>query len=137
VNFPQGRGPGGFRKQGQNPSPWVGGRDLDRRRTKERSKSAEECAGEARSLEGMIGTYLQRSSLGAALLPVTPRFLQAWERAAGEAFAKRARPVRFEAGVLELEISDPAWKFELRFREGELVQALRREGVEVKGVRAR
>lgn len=104
---------------------------------KERAKSAGESEGDANPLEGMIGAYLQRSSLGAALLPVTPRFLQAWERAAGDAFAKRARPVRIDAGVLELDISDPAWKFELRFREAELVQALQREGIRVKGVRAR
>ncbi len=134
------RGSGGFHRPGQPQAGaprWVGGRELDHMRVKERAKSAGESEGDPHPLEGMLGAYLQRSSLGAALLPVTPRFLQAWERAAGEAFARRARPVHIDAGVLELEIPDPAWKFELRFREAELVQALRREGIQVKGVRAR
>lgn len=135
------RAPGGWRKPGQNPSspqaPWVGGKALDARRGKERAKSAEECAGDARSLEGMLGAYLERSSLGAALLPVTPRFLEAWERAAGEGLAKRARPVRVENGVLELSVDDPTWKFELRFREAALLEALAREGLRIKAIRTR
>lgn len=131
-------GGGASRRPERQPSaPWVGGRDLDRMRVKERAKSAGESEGDANPLEGMIGAYLRRSSLGAALLPVTPRFLQAWERAAGEALAKRATPVRLDGGVLELDVADPSWKFELRFREAELVEALRREGIQVKGVRAR
>ncbi len=133
---PRWRG-GGFRQSGQNPSPWIGGSELDRRRTKERAKAAEEAAGDAKSLEGLLGAYLQRSSLGVALLPSSPRFLEAWKRAAGDALALRARPVRLEAGVLELEVADPAWKFELRYREAELLEALRREGIEVRQVRAR
>lgn len=135
------RAPGGWRKPGQNSSspqtPWVGGKALDARRGKERAKSAEECAGDARSLEGMLGAYLERSSLGAALLPVTPRFLEAWERAAGEGLAKRARPVRVENGVLELAVDDPTWKFELRFREAALLEALAREGLRIKAIRTR
>jgi len=115
----------------------VGGKALDARRTKDRVRSAEECAGDAKSLEGILGAYLERSSLGAALLPVTPRFLAAWERAAGEALAKRARPLRVENGVLELEVSDPAWKFELRFREAALLEALQREGLKIKAIRTR
>lgn len=135
------RFPGGWRKPGQNPSQpgpaWVGGKALDAKRTKDRVRSAEECAGDAKSLEGMLGAYLERSSLGAALLPVTPRFLAAWERAAGEALAKRARPLRVENGVLELEVADPAWKFELRFREAALLEALQREGLRIKAIRTR
>lgn len=137
MNLPQGRGAGGFRRPPSNPAHWVGGKELDRRRVKERAKSAGECEGDAKPLEGMMGAYLMRSSLGAALLPVTPRFLAAWERAAGEGLAKRARPVRVDDGVLELEVPDPSWKFELRFREAALVEALRREGLQIRGVRAR
>lgn len=122
---------------GQNPSPWVGGNELDRRRTKERAKTAGESEGDAKSLDGLLGAYMRRSSLGAALLPSSPRFLDAWKRAAGDALALRARPVRMDGGVLELEVADPAWKFELRYREAELLEALRREGIEVRQVRAR
>ena len=134
------RFPGNFRRRGQNPSapqpPWVDGKILDTRRTKERTNSAGECEGDAKSLEGILGTFLERSSLGASLLPASPRFLAAWERAAGEALAKRAQPVRVSNGVLELSVQDPAWKFELRYREAALLEALQREGLRIKSIRS-
>lgn len=128
---------GGFRGPGQNPSQWIGGRTLDARRGKERAKASEECAGDARPLTGILDSYLSRSSLGEVLLPATTRFREAWAKAAGEGLAKRANPVGFKDGILELEVPDAAWKFELRFREAALLEALRREGIVVKGIRAR
>lgn len=134
---PRWQGGGGHRPSGQNPSPWIGGGDLDKRRTKDRAKAAGENAGDAKSIEGLLDSYLQRSSLGSALIPTSPRFLAAWGRAAGEALSRRARPIRLEAGVLDLEVADPAWKFELRFREAELLEALKREGIAVRQIRSR
>lgn len=85
----------------------------------------------------MLGAYLTRSSLGAALLPTSPRFLAAWRKAAGEALAARAQPLRMVDGVLELEVPDAAWKFEIRFRQAALMEALAREGIRIRGIRAR
>lgn len=99
--------------------------------------ASEECAADARPLTGILDAYLSRSSLGEVLLPTTTRFREAWAKAAGEGLAKRANPVGFKDGILELEVPDAAWKFELRFREAALLDALRREGIAVKGIRAR
>lgn len=132
------RFPGGERQHLSSGGPgWIDGKMLDARRGKERHKSAEECAGDAHPLQDILGNYLKRSSLGEALLPATPRFLEIWERAAGEGLAKRAKPLHIKNGVLELEVPDAAWKFELRFREAALVEALRREGLSVRSIRVR
>jgi hypothetical protein len=52
----------------------------------------------------------------------------AWDRAAGEGLAPRARPVSFRAGLLTVEVEGAALLQEVRgFRAGALLEALRRE----------
>ena len=111
---------------------WTSGRDADRFRRKERFARKEEA--DAEPLSGLLGNYLNRSSLGQALLPASPRFLAAWAEAAGP-LAVRCIPQRWERGVLWVSAPDPGWKFELRWKLGPIAQALREKGVQVREIR--
>lgn len=110
----------------------MGGRDLDKFRKKERLREE----GDAQSLQGLLGNYLQRSSLGQALLVTSPAFRQAWAEVAGP-LGERCLPMRWENGVLWVEVSDPGWKFELRWKLPDLARALRERGQDVRQIRIR
>ena len=111
---------------------WTSGRDVDRFRRKERFARKEEADPEP--LAGLLGNYLNRSSLGQALLPASPQFLAAWAEAAGP-LAARCIPQRWERGVLWVSAPDPGWKFELRWKLGPIANALREKGIQVREIR--
>lgn len=113
------------------PEPWVSGRELDRSRGRERRSDRDR---DAEGLGGVLSSYLARSSLGERLVPASERFLAAWRRAAGDLLADRAVPRRLAGNVLHLEVRDPSWRFELRWRGKELAARLREEGIEVDDV---
>ena len=48
-----------------------------------------------------------------------------WEEAVGDYVARHARPSRFEAGVLVIDVDEPAWVTEIEFRTEEISQRLR------------
>jgi hypothetical protein len=111
---------------------WLSGRDLDGFRRKARASRAE--GADAEALPDLLGKYLGKSSLGQALLPASPRFLAAWEKAAGP-LASRCTPSRWERGVLWVQVPDPGWKFELRWRLAKIAQDLRDQGIPVREIR--
>jgi len=111
---------------------WLSGRDLDGFRRKARASRAE--GADPEGLPDLLGNYLQRSSLGQALLPATPGFVAAWEKSAG-ALASRCKPSRWERGVLWVQVPDPGWKFELRWRLPQIAQGLREQGIAVREIR--
>ncbi|MBK8801216.1 MAG: DUF721 domain-containing protein [Fibrobacteres bacterium] len=114
------------------PDRWLGGKDLDRFRRKERARDDKE----AEPVAGLLGNYLERSSLGAALMPASPAFQKAWSEVAGP-LASRCTPCKWENGVLWVDVPDPGWKFELRWRLGELAQAMRDRGISLRQIRIR
>ncbi|HNY29642.1 MAG TPA: DciA family protein [Fibrobacteria bacterium] len=114
------------------PNRWLGGKELDKFRRKERAREE----ADAEPLKDLLGNYLQRSSLGNALLPASPAFQKAWNEAAG-ALASRCTPCKWERGTLWVDVPDPGWKFELRWRLAELAQAMRDRGIAVRQIRIR
>lgn len=113
---------------------WTSGRDLDGFRRKDRARRREE--GDAVPVSGILGDYLRRSSLGQALLPGSAEFTAAWKEVAGP-FAERCEPRKWESGILWVEVRDPGWKFELRWKLPALAEGLRARGIGVREIRIR
>ena len=68
-------------------------------------------------MQSALGDYLRASGLGPQLS--TARVHQAWRDAVGASLAARARPVRFENGVLEVAVKSAAHLNELSTFTGE------------------
>lgn len=49
------------------------------------------------------------------------KVLAAWSEVAGDDVASRTRPVVLQHGRLVVEVDDPAWVTELRYREAEIL----------------
>lgn len=56
-----------------------------------------------------------------------------WEDSVGEYVARNARPLRFDDGVLTVEVDEPAWVTQVQFMSGEIIRRL----AEVAGVDVR
>jgi predicted nucleic acid-binding Zn ribbon protein len=84
------------------------------------------------SLEGM--RELLRGSLGRSLqaLEDEDRLAAAWPVACGRAMAGRGKVLRFENGVVQVEVADSAWLRQLTSMRGQLAGELARiAGVKV------
>lgn len=55
------------------------------------------------------------------------RAVERWSQAVGEEISSRARAVRFERGVLYVEVTNSSWVQELSFLKRRIVQQLNRE----------
>jgi predicted nucleic acid-binding Zn ribbon protein len=60
-------------------------------------------------------------SLGAPSPKTLAAIFGSWPEMVGEIIAAHAQPRRLEAGTLIIDVDDPAWATELRFRETDLV----------------
>ena len=47
-----------------------------------------------------------------------------WEEIVGDHVASHVRPVRLEAGVLVVEVSEPAWATQFEFLSGEVIRRM-------------
>lgn len=69
-------------------------------------------------LQGMVSRWIDDPELRWSLL------VQAWNRAAGEALARHARPESFAEGVLSVHVEEPAWRHSVEEMEPELLARL-------------
>ena len=78
-----------------------------------------------------------RGSLGRSLSGMTAldRLTAAWPVACGQAVARKGHILSFEAGVLRVEVSDPAWMEQMLSMRGVLEHELARiAGVKLAGI---
>jgi len=51
-----------------------------------------------------------------------------WAELVGEPVAQHVRPLKLDAGVLVVEVDDPAWATQMKFLESDLLERLRTAG---------
>lgn len=85
-----------------------------------RRRASEPKRGGIHSLSDSLQSYLTASGLGDQLAS-WPVF-DAWSRAAGERMGERARPVRFDSGILVVEVDSAAHLHELEAFTGEALR---------------
>jgi predicted nucleic acid-binding Zn ribbon protein len=51
-----------------------------------------------------------------------------WAELVGEPVAQHVRPLKLDAGVLVVQVDDPAWATQMKFLESDLLQRLTEAG---------
>lgn len=106
--------------------PWSHGRSLDSKGAKKRWTARGEEV-EPKSLGDVMSRLLAGTPLGGKIALSDPATRAGMERAWGAGIAARCQPVALEKGVLSLRVKEAAWRYELGFRKGQLVEGLRKE----------
>ncbi|MBM3828898.1 MAG: DUF721 domain-containing protein [Actinobacteria bacterium] len=81
---------------------------------------------EPRSLAAGIERLLRSFRQGDRDTTVT--VFSRWVELVGESVAHHVRPLKLDAGVLIVEVDDPAWATQMKFLESDLLERLRATG---------